>query len=149
MSGVLRRNRSSITRLGRPSILFRTLKGGIKIPRYQNTYRLESFFPVKIEVVDKILQDVMSSTLQDIRYNPIICLEICKDMSQKVRDIIFKKSYDRYKYTVVMTIIQKLGQHMEINMACLWDLQRDNYSTYVVETSEFIALGLVIFTYYE
>ncbi|KAF7411372.1 dynein light chain Tctex-type 5-like [Vespula maculifrons] len=149
MSGVLRRNRSSITRLGRPSILFRTLKGGIKIPRYQNTYRLESFFPVKVEVVDKILQDVMSSTLQDIRYNPIICLEICKDMSQKVRDIIFKKSYDRYKYTVVMTIIQKLGQHMEINMACLWDLQRDNYSTYVVETSEFIALGLVIFTYYE
>ncbi|XP_043683391.1 dynein light chain Tctex-type 5-like [Vespula pensylvanica] len=149
MSGVLRRNRSSITRLGRPSILFRTLKGGIKIPRYQNTYRLESFFPVKVEVVDKILQDVMSSTLQDIRYNPIICLEICKDMSQKVRDIIFKKSYDRYKYTVVMTIIQKLGQHVEINMACLWDLQRDNYSTYVVETSEFIALGLVIFTYYE
>lgn len=48
-----------------------------------------------------------------------------------------------------MTIIQKLGQHVEINMACLWDLERDNYSTYVLETSEFIALGLVIATYYE
>ncbi|XP_047368921.1 dynein light chain Tctex-type 5-like [Vespa velutina] len=133
----------------RTSMIFRTLKGGLKIPKYQNTYRLESFVPLKIEVVDKILKDVMSSSLQDMRYNPIVCLQICKDMSAKVRDKIFKKSYDRYKYSVVMTIIQKLGQHVEINMACLWDLERDNYSTYVLETTEFIALGLVIATYYE
>ncbi|KAL2740825.1 dynein light chain Tctex-type 5-like [Vespula squamosa] len=149
MSGPLRRARSSVMRLGRTSMLFKTLKGGFKIPKYQNTYRLESFSPLKIDAVDKILKDVMSSSLQDIRYNPVICLQICKDMSEKVRDKISKKYFDRYKYTVVMTIVQKLGQHVEINMACLWDLQRDNYSTYVVESTDFIALGLVIVTYYE
>ncbi|KAI4499310.1 hypothetical protein M0802_005570 [Mischocyttarus mexicanus] len=133
----------------RHSIFFRTLKSGLKVPKYQNTYRLESFIPFKVEVVDKILKDVMISSLNDIKYHPIVCLQICKDMSAKVRDLLFKKSYDRYKYTVIMTIIQKLGQSVDTNMACLWDPKRDNYCTYVLETTEFIALGLVIATYYE
>ncbi|KAK2576219.1 hypothetical protein KPH14_005588 [Odynerus spinipes] len=133
----------------RPSMMFRILKGGFKVPRYQNTYRLESFKPFKVDIVDKILKDVMYSFLIGLKYHPIVCLQVCKNMSAEVRDRIFKKSYDRYKYTVVMTIIQNLGQSADVSMACLWDAERDSYSTYVVKTNEFIALGLVIGTYYE
>ncbi|XP_015172080.1 PREDICTED: tctex1 domain-containing protein 1-like isoform X2 [Polistes dominula] len=133
----------------RPSIFFRKIKGGLKIPRYMNTYRLESFSPFKVEVVDKILKDVMISSLDNIKYHPVVCLQICKDMSAKVCDLLFKKSYDRYKYTVIMTIVQKRRQGVDTKMACLWDANRDNYCTHVLESAEFIALGLVIATYYE
>lgn len=48
-----------------------------------------------------------------------------------------------------MSIIQKLGQDVQINFGKLWDVQRDTYSTYTIETTEFIATGLVVGTYYE
>lgn len=48
-----------------------------------------------------------------------------------------------------MTIVQKLGQHVQIDFGKLWDVERDTYSTYVIETPEFAAMGLVIGIYYE
>jgi len=48
-----------------------------------------------------------------------------------------------------MSIIQKLGQNVRIDFGKLWDVQKDTYSTHVVETTEFAAMGLIVGTYYE
>lgn len=55
----------------------------------------------------------------------------------------------RYKVIIVMSIVQKLGQDVHIGFGKLWDVQRDTYSTHVIETPEFAAMGLVVGTYYE
>lgn len=55
----------------------------------------------------------------------------------------------RYKVVVVMSIVQKLGQGVRIDFSKLWDTERDTYSTHVVETPEFSAMGLVVGLYYE
>ncbi|XP_032674654.1 uncharacterized protein LOC116845723 [Odontomachus brunneus] len=139
----------SVSSLYRRSVLFRTGKGGFKIPRYQNTYQLEPIRKFNGELVDKILINVMKNYLIGVKYHPEICMQICQKMSAEVRDQIYRKSYDRYKVIVVMSIVQKLGQGVRIDFSKLWDIERDTYSTYVIETPEFSAMGLVVGLYYE
>ncbi|KAG7209754.1 hypothetical protein KM043_011378 [Ampulex compressa] len=141
----------SMISLGIPrgSLAFRIGKSGFKIPLYQNTYHLAPYNKYKCEVVDKILENVMNSSLKGIKYHPFTCLKLCEDMSAEVRDQIYKKSYDRYKHAVLMSIVQKLGQGVQIDWGKLWDVQRDSYSTYVFETPDFVAVGLVVAVYYE
>lgn len=55
----------------------------------------------------------------------------------------------RYKIVVIMSIIQKLGQGIRMDFAKLCDIEKDSYSTHVIETPEFTAMGLVVGTYYE
>jgi hypothetical protein len=45
--------------------------------------------------------------------------------------------------------VQKLGQDAQINFGKLWDITKDNYSTYVIDKQEFAAMGLVVAIYYE
>ncbi|XP_015595240.2 tctex1 domain-containing protein 1-like [Cephus cinctus] len=133
----------------RASAVYRSTKGGFKVPRYQNTYRLASYNPFKCEVVDKILEDVMTMTLKGMKYNPAVCMKLCQDMSIEIRNRIFKKDYDRYKYVVTMTIIEKTGQSINMGLSRLWDVERDTYSTYIFENTDLYAVGAVIGLYYE
>jgi len=48
-----------------------------------------------------------------------------------------------------MSIVQKLGQDVQINFSKLWDINKDSYSTYVIEKPEFAVMGLVVAIYYE
>lgn len=64
-----------------------------QIPRYQNTYRLEAYKSFNCEVVDKILIDVMQEYLVNVKYQPQVCMQICKRMSEEVRDKIYRKLY--------------------------------------------------------
>ncbi|XP_014476202.1 PREDICTED: uncharacterized protein LOC106745264 [Dinoponera quadriceps] len=213
--------------LHRGSVSFRIGKGGIKIPRYQNTYQLEPIRKFNGELVDKILIDVMQNYLVGTKYHSQMCMQICQKMSAEVRDQIYKKFYERialtllweittlrcnlllfdiywkylyfnysehtslnhltiylifanayktfcytilnirrlfltrmiirfhfnvifrYKVVVVMSIVQKLGQGVRIEFSKLWDIERDMYSTHMIETPEYFVIGLVVGLYYE
>ncbi|XP_020284338.1 tctex1 domain-containing protein 1-like [Pseudomyrmex gracilis] len=131
------------------SLIRKAIKLKIKIPKYQNTYRLESFNPFQCEVVDKILREVMQNYLSGLKYHPQVCLNTCQKISNEVRDKICRKNYDRYKIVVIISIVQKLGQNVQINFGKLWDIHRDTYSTHVIETQDLAAMGLVVGIYYE
>lgn len=75
---------------------------------------------------------------------------MCKESTFiRATDSVHHIAAFRYKIVVVMSIVQKLGQNVRMDFGKLWDVQRDTYSTHVVETPEFAAMGLVVGTYYE
>ncbi|XP_011699171.1 PREDICTED: tctex1 domain-containing protein 1-like isoform X2 [Wasmannia auropunctata] len=140
-------NNLSLSKIRKSTLLAR--KSSLKTPRFQNTYRLEACKPLKSEVIDMILIDVMQDYLTGVKYHPQVCMQLCQRISEEVRDKICKKFYDRYKIVVIMSIVQKLGQSVRMDFGKLWDVERDTFSTYVIETAEFAAMGLVVGTYYE
>ncbi|EGI64443.1 hypothetical protein G5I_07111 [Acromyrmex echinatior] len=77
------------------SLYFRINKSGIKIPKYENTYRLEPCKPFKSEIVDMILIDVMQDYLIGLKYQSQVCMQICQKMSEEVREKICREFYDR------------------------------------------------------
>ncbi|XP_046491020.1 dynein light chain Tctex-type 5-like [Neodiprion pinetum] len=149
------------------SATYRSAKGGFKIPRYQNSYRLDAHNPWKQEVVDKVLEDVMTTTLTGMKYNPEVCMKLCQDMTAEIRNRIYRKDYDRrdiatwharklftssrfrYKFIVQVTIVEKTGQSLQVANGRLWDIERDNHSSFTFESSQMYAVGIVVGVYYE
>lgn len=58
--------------------------------------------------------------------------------------------FHRYKLLVIVTMIEKASQSLETNAGFLWDIERDNYSTYTYDNNQtFTAYCLIIATYFE
>ncbi|XP_015514732.1 dynein light chain Tctex-type 5-like isoform X1 [Neodiprion pinetum] len=120
-----------------------------KAPKYENSYRLESNKPFNVDPVDKIISQVMTNNLEDIVYDPKECPKLCAEISADIRDRIRKQNFDRYKIVVIVTINEKASQGIQASMRFLWDVQRDNYSSFTFETRTFFAYCCVFGVYCE
>ncbi|XP_076302992.1 dynein light chain Tctex-type protein 2B [Lasioglossum baleicum] len=122
----------------------------VKIPKYQNTYRLESFHPFHIEVVDQMVKQTMESKLSPVTsYHPTHMAKLCFEIGSDLQNMLCKKDFDRYKLVVQVTIVQRLDQSIHTGFQCLWDVDRDNYSYYVFENNHIHAWCCVFGIYYE
>ncbi|XP_018351750.1 PREDICTED: tctex1 domain-containing protein 2-like isoform X1 [Trachymyrmex septentrionalis] len=122
----------------------------LKIPRYQNTYRLEPFRAFHAVTVDKIVRDVMEIKLSAITsYQPDQTSKLCLEIASDVLKAVCKKDYDRYKIVTQVYIIQRFQQSMQTAFQCLWDVERDNYSYHVFENSHIYAWCCVFGLYYD
>ncbi|KAK1130115.1 hypothetical protein K0M31_019799 [Melipona bicolor] len=117
--------------------------------KYQNTYRLEAYNPFKIDPVDKIINTIMITKLEDISYDAAECLNVCQSVATDIREKIKNLNFDRYKIVVCVTIIEKANQSIQSSMGFLWDARRDNYSTFTYEARTFHAYCCVFALYYE
>ncbi|KAF7994190.1 hypothetical protein HCN44_011459 [Aphidius gifuensis] len=119
-------------------------------PNYQNTYRLESLNSLKIDSIDEIVKTTMSNRLEDFIYDETTAPALCTQVAQEIKKKIIKLDFDRYKLLVIVTMIEKASQSLEINAGFLWDIERDNYSTYTYDNNQtFTAYCLIIATYFE
>ncbi|XP_076620374.1 dynein light chain Tctex-type protein 2B [Colletes latitarsis] len=147
-----RRQTSKISTIGSlASRMFFHRRGDrLKIPKYQNTYRLESFDSFNAEEVDKIVYDVMENKLSTVTsYQPDEMAKLCMDIGSELQNAISKKDYDRYKIVAQVTIAQRLDQSIHAGFQCLWDVDRDNYSYHVYENNHIYAWCCVFGMYYE
>ncbi|KAG5343878.1 TC1D1 protein, partial [Acromyrmex heyeri] len=122
----------------------------LKIPRYQNTYRLESYKAFHAVAVDQIIRDVMEIKLSTITsYQPDQTSKLCLEIASDVLKAVYKKDYDRYKIVTQVYIIQRFQQSMNTAFQCLWDVERDNYSYHVFENNHIYAWCCVFGIYYD
>ncbi|XP_029034297.1 dynein light chain Tctex-type 5-like [Osmia bicornis bicornis] len=122
----------------------------VKIPRYQNTYRLEPFHAFHAHDVDILVKNIMERKLETVTaYDPNQTSKWCMDIGTDIQKAIFKKDYDRYKIVTQVGIIQRLDQSIHTSFQCLWDVERDNYSYYVYENNHIYAWCSVFGIYYE
>ncbi|KAK0086945.1 hypothetical protein PV325_002089 [Microctonus aethiopoides] len=118
-------------------------------PKYENSYRLESYRPFRPDPVDEIIKTMMNNRLEDIIYDAATAPSLCSEIAADIRKKIMKLQFDRYKIVVVVTIIEKASQSLRTNLGFLWDDEKDNYSIYSFETQTFFAYCYVIGAYYE
>ncbi|XP_011308497.1 tctex1 domain-containing protein 1-like isoform X2 [Fopius arisanus] len=118
-------------------------------PIYQNTYQLRARNPFRADPVDEIVRNVMQMRLGEMTYDPEIAAKLCAHIAKEIRKKLMKLEFDRCKIIVLVTMIEKASQAINTKMGFVWDVERDNYSTYNFETSSFYAHCLVIGAYYE
>ncbi|KAL2714296.1 dynein light chain Tctex-type 5-like [Vespula squamosa] len=141
---------SLVSNVNASRFLYQLRGNKIKIPIYQNTYRLEPFKSFSISVVDNIVSTVMENKLSPISvYHPDNACKLSMEISKDVFKAINKKDYDRCKIVVQVTIVQRMWQSVHSVFQCLWDVERDNYSYYVFENSHIYAWCCVFGLYYE
>ncbi|KAK1786768.1 hypothetical protein P4O66_017167, partial [Electrophorus voltai] len=132
----------------------------------ENTYQLVSFrnlfmpfclsvawegptkrFPVL--TVQDILKDVLASYLQEEKYEPELCRQMTKTISEVVKARVKDMMIPRYKVIVVISIGQLTDQNMRMGSRCLWDAASDTFSSHTFKNSSLFAVANVYGVYFE
>ncbi|XP_007957472.1 dynein light chain Tctex-type 5 [Orycteropus afer afer] len=115
----------------------------------ENTYQLGPTKHFPVVTVDHILKDVLTNYLQEEEYEPELCRQMTKTISEVIKAQIKDLMLPRYKLIVIIHIGQLNSQSIHIGSRCLWDPTSDTFSSYVFRNSSLFALANVYAVYFE
>lgn len=113
------------------------------------TYKMEPEKRFSRVEVENVVRKVIDSKMKGFNYHPKICSNICKVLSDEIKDEIKKLKYDRYKLVVVVYIGEKKDQCALVASRCAWDSHLDDYVTYSIATGFFFCTACVYMVYNE
>ncbi|KAF5923673.1 dynein light chain Tctex-type 5 [Diceros bicornis minor] len=115
----------------------------------ENSYQLGPTEPFPAVVVNHILEDVLTNYLQEEHYEPELCRQMTKTVSEVIKARVKDLLIPRYKLIVVCHIGQLTSQSVLIGSRCLWDPKSDTFSSYIFRNSSLFALANVYAVYCE
>ncbi|XP_016063711.1 PREDICTED: tctex1 domain-containing protein 1 [Miniopterus natalensis] len=115
----------------------------------ENSYQLGPTTPFPVVTVSHILKDVLTGYLQEERYEPELCRQMTKTISEVIKAQVKALAIPRYKLIVTVHIGQRDGQSILIGSRCLWNPKSDNFASYVFRNSSLFALANVYAVYFE
>ncbi|XP_006879897.1 PREDICTED: tctex1 domain-containing protein 1 [Elephantulus edwardii] len=115
----------------------------------ENTYQLGPTKRFPVVSVNHILKDVLTNHLQEEKYEPDLCRQKTKTISEIIKTRVKDLMIPRYKLIVIIHIGQLNGQSIHIGSRCLWDPKSDTCSSYVFRNSSLFALANVYAVYFE
>ncbi|TRY97562.1 hypothetical protein DNTS_002597 [Danionella cerebrum] len=115
----------------------------------ENTFRLKPTRRFPVTVVKDILKDVLSSYLLEEKYEPELCRQMTKTISEVVKARVKDLMVPRYKIIVFISIGQIRDQNIRMGSRCLWDEAHDNFSSHTFKNNSLFATATVFCVYFE
>ncbi|XP_058931902.1 dynein light chain Tctex-type 5 isoform X2 [Kogia breviceps] len=115
----------------------------------ENTYQLGPTKHFPVVIVNHILKDVLTNYLQEENYEPELCRQMTKTISEVIKAQVKDLMIPRYKLIVMVHIGQLTGQSILIGSRCLWDPKNDTFASYIFRNSSLFALANVYTVYFE
>ena len=98
------------------------------------SYRMEPHRKFNSDKVEEIIQEVVDTRMKDFTYHPKFCANMCKSLTEEIKEKVKRLRFDRYKIVTVVHIGEKSNQSAVISSRCTWDQNLDDYATYTMET---------------
>ncbi|KAK3747553.1 hypothetical protein QZH41_004813 [Actinostola sp. cb2023] len=116
---------------------------------YENNYKMspDKLFPVK--QVERIILEVLEENLAKKKYDFNRSIELCKIVSQIIKDKVKGLKVSRYKLVIIVHIGECAGQDVKIASQCLWNQEFDTYATASLRNQSLFAQGTVFGIYFE
>ncbi|KAL4236579.1 Tctex1 domain-containing protein 1 [Mactra antiquata] len=115
----------------------------------ENTYQLEPKKKFPAGKVKHIIRDVLESYLAEERYEPELCRQMSKTISEVIKARVKDMMIPRFKVICLVHIGQLSSQGLRIGSRCLWDDKADTFSTSEFRNKSIFAIGSVYGVYYE
>ncbi|KAE8609639.1 hypothetical protein XENTR_v10011866 [Xenopus tropicalis] len=115
----------------------------------ENTYQTGPTKRFPVASVNNILKDVLTSYLQEEKYEAELCRQMTKTISEVIKARVKDLMIPRYKIIVLIYIGQLNDQSMRVGSRCIWDPANDTFSSYSFKNSSLFALANVYGVYYE
>ncbi|KAM8792077.1 dynein light chain Tctex-type 5 [Rhynchonycteris naso] len=115
----------------------------------ENTYQLGPTKHFPVIIVNNILKDVLTSYLQEEKYEPELCKQLTKTIAEVIKGQVKDLMLPRFKLIVTVHIGPRNDQCILIGSRCLWNPKSDNFSSYVFRNSSLFALANVYAVYFE
>ncbi|XP_039591826.1 dynein light chain Tctex-type 5 [Polypterus senegalus] len=115
----------------------------------ENTYQLGPAKRFPVATVNNILKDVLTSYLQEEKYDADLCRQMTKTISEVVKARVKDLMIPRYKIIVLINIGQLNEQNMKFGSRCLWDPASDTFSSFTFKNNSLFAVANVYAVYFE
>ncbi|KAH0618528.1 hypothetical protein JD844_017820 [Phrynosoma platyrhinos] len=115
----------------------------------ENTYQLGPTKCFPVVTVNNILKDVVTSYLQEEKYEAELCRQMTKTISEVIKARIKDLMIPRYKIIVIIYIGQLKKQSIQIGSRCLWDTTSDTFCSFSFKNRSLFALANVYAVYSE
>ncbi|XP_060096917.1 dynein light chain Tctex-type protein 2B [Heteronotia binoei] len=94
------------------------------------TYNLRPAFQHKFRssVAKECIRAVLKEDLASVQYSPEEIPILTKQLSEKIRDSLKEKGFQRYKIVVQVVIGEQRGEGVNMAARCFWDADTDNYA---------------------
>ncbi|MFT7796574.1 tctex1 domain-containing protein 1 isoform X1 [Arapaima gigas] len=115
----------------------------------ENTYQLGPVKRFPVLTVNNILKDVLTSYLQEEKYEAELCRQMTKTISEVVKARVKELMIPRYKLIVLISIGQLCEQNLRVASRCLWDPSNDTFASYAFKNSSLFAVANVFAVYFE
>ena len=117
--------------------------------RYENTYKMEPDKRFYVPEVKEIMDETLSSSLKDVKYDPIKCKTLCKTLSHTICERVKLLGFTRFKIVCVVNIGEMKGQDVRVASRFLWDEKNDSWVDSVFINSELFGVAIVFAVYQE
>lgn len=115
----------------------------VPLPEMEPTYRMEPRVKFNIQDVKDIIENVLHSRLNGMKYSARLTPKIGKSLSDEIKDRVKGLNLDRYKIICVLTIGQMGNQGMMLSSRCTWDDRFDCYATSSFQNQEIFCSATV------
>uniref|UniRef100_A0A1A8LBA7 Tctex1 domain containing 1 n=1 Tax=Nothobranchius pienaari TaxID=704102 RepID=A0A1A8LBA7_9TELE len=115
----------------------------------ENTYQLEPYKRFGVRAATLILEDVLTSYLQEEKYEAQRAAELSLTMCTVIKERVKELRIPRFKIVVLVYISQPKNQGMQISSRCLWDATTDTFISHSFRNSSLLAVGSIYAVYYE
>ncbi|XP_020506215.1 dynein light chain Tctex-type 5 [Labrus bergylta] len=115
----------------------------------ENTYQIGPYKRFPIPAVTDILKDVLTSYLQEEKYEVEWSQKMTKTICEVIRARVKDLMIPRYKTVVLVHIGQLAGHSMQISSRCLWDASNDTFASYSFKNSSLFGAATVYAVYFE
>ena len=114
----------------------------------ENTYKMTPDKRFSAAEVRSIIQQHLQS-LESQKYDPKLCRELAKGMSNSIMSDLKMLGYSRFKFVCSVTIGQIRGQDVRIASRSIWDTERDTFVSESFKNETLFAVGVVFGVYHE
>ena len=132
-----------------PSIIPSQIHGIHQKVRYENTYKMEPDKRFHINEVKEIIEETLSTSLKDVKYDPVKCRALSKSLSHTICERVKLLGFRRFKIVSSVTIGEMKGQDVRVASRFLWDEKHDSWVDAVFKNSEIFAVAVVYGIYQE
>ncbi|KAG8437134.1 hypothetical protein GDO86_007999 [Hymenochirus boettgeri] len=115
----------------------------------ENTYQIGPKMRFPVATVNNILKDVLTSYLQEEKYEADLCRQMTKTISEVIKGRVKELMIKGYKIIVLIFIGQLNDQSMRVGSRCIWDPANDTFASFSFKNSSLFALANVYAVYYE
>ncbi|XP_022334768.2 dynein light chain Tctex-type 5-like [Crassostrea virginica] len=117
----------------------------------ENTYKVgpddgTKFNPRKAE---EIINNVLTMYLKDRVYDDRKFPQLCKTLSDLIKERVKLSGLKRYKVIAYVTILENKKQSFHFTSRSLWESNLDNFASVTYNGPNFIAIGTLFATYFE
>uniref|UniRef100_A0A182WAG5 Dynein light chain n=1 Tax=Anopheles minimus TaxID=112268 RepID=A0A182WAG5_9DIPT len=119
------------------------------VPRFQNTYRLESKHPLCRETMQTLMDQFLKSYLDEYKYVPKRAKQLAESVSEELRNQFKLCQFERYRFVALVTVGDKKMQDFRCVARALWDPEKDDCLSSTYEAPCFFVVASVWVVYFE